>query len=223
MPMIAPLSSDQRGFTIAELLVAMVVTLLVVGGAVTLTSQVQTGYRRQLEETAAEQEGRYALDWVSRLIRAAGNNPYMVAAGDCLGVGNAFLGLVVDPDNNNVHNDIRIQTDSNPPDRLLGGPLGACNQPNEFVEVLYDAGQRTITFRDLYIGGGADIRTEPVVTNLEFIYRDGSHNVLANPVIAAQVMYVETRITVQPRAVGNQGGVTTRTMTNEVRIKGRNF
>lgn len=223
MPMIAPLSSDQRGFTIAELLVAMVVTLLVVGGAVTLTSQVQTGYRRQLEETAAEQEGRYALDWVSRLIRAAGNNPYMVAAGDCLGVGNAFLGLVVDPDNNNVHNDIRIQTDSNPPDRLLGGPLGACNQPNEFVEVLYDAGQRTITFRDLYIGGGADIRTEPVVTNLQFIYRDGSHNVLANPVIAAQVMYVETRITVQPRAVGNQGGVTTRTMTNEVRIKGRNF
>ena len=57
MPMIARLWSDQRGFTIAELLVSSVVALLIVGGAVTITSQVQTSYRRQMEGTAAEQEG----------------------------------------------------------------------------------------------------------------------------------------------------------------------
>lgn len=220
MPMIPHLSSNERGFTIAELLVAMVVTLLVVGGAVTMTTQVQNGYRRQLEETAAEQEGRYALDWVSRLLRAAGNNPYNVTVGDCQGATSNFLGLDIPA---NVNNRVIIQTDSNPPDRLLGGPLGTCNQPNEYVEVSHDAAQRTVLFRDIYIGGGADIRTEPVVTNLQFIYRDGSHNVLANPVNPVQVMYVETRITVQPRAIGNQGGVTTRTMSQEVRIKGRNF
>ena len=74
MPM--KLAADQRGFTFAELLVASIVTMLVLGGAVALTSQVQVSYRRQIEDAAAEQEGRYALEWVSRLIRSAGNNPY---------------------------------------------------------------------------------------------------------------------------------------------------
>lgn len=225
MPMNARLWSDERGLTIAELLVASVVALLIVGGAVSLTSQVQTSYRRQMEETAAEQEGRYALDWVSRLIRAAGNNPYMIVTSDCPVAATTFNGLVVDPNGDNIHNDIRMQTDSNPPDRLLGGSGGVagCDQPNEDVTVRYDAGTRTIQFLDNNLGLPAEIRTEPVITNLEFIYRDGSRNVLANPVVSAQVMYVETRITVQPRAIANQSGTVTRVMSQEVRIKGRNF
>lgn len=222
MSMISGLRSDQRGFTIAEVLVAMVVSLVMLGGAVAITSQVQNGYRRQMEETAAEQEGRYALDWVTRLIRAAGNNPYSIVTGDCPGAGTAFNGLIVDPNNDNVHNDIRMQTDSNPPDRLLGGTLNNCNQPNEDVTVRYDAATQTIQFLDNNLGLPAEIRTEPVVTNLEFIYRDGSHTVLANPVTSAQVMYVEARVTIRPRAVGNQN-VTPRTLSQEVRIKGRNF
>ena len=40
-----------------------------------MTSQIQKGYRRQLEDSAAEQEARYALDWIGRYIRAAANNP----------------------------------------------------------------------------------------------------------------------------------------------------
>jgi prepilin-type N-terminal cleavage/methylation domain-containing protein len=215
--------SDQRGFTIAELLVATVVSLLVLGGAVSLTSQVQNGYRRQMEETAAEQEGRYALDWVSRLIRSAGNNPYNIATGNCPAANTAFSGLVPDPNGDTVQNDIRLQTDSNPPDRLLGGDTGACDQPNEDVTVSYDAGTRSITFLDNNLGGGATIRTDAVITSLQFIYRDGSHNVLAPPVNGAQVMYVETRLTVQPRAIANQGAGMTRTLSQEVRIKGRNF
>jgi len=47
---------DNRGFTLMELLVASVVTTVVLGGAVALTSQIQNGYRRQLEDSAAEQE-----------------------------------------------------------------------------------------------------------------------------------------------------------------------
>lgn len=222
MPMIARIS-DERGFTIAELLVATVVSLLVLGGAVSITSQVQNSYRRQMEEVAAEQEGRYALDWVSRLIRAAGNNPYNIMTGDCPAANTAFSGSIVDPNLDNTHNDIRIQTDSNPPDRLLGGALGACNQPNEDVTVSYDATTRSITFLDNNLGGTASIRTEPVITNLEFIYRDGSHNLLANPINPAQVMYVETRVTVRPRAIGNQAGNIARVLSQEVRIKGRNF
>lgn len=222
MPMISPLGSDERGFSIGELLVAMVVSLLVVGGAVSVTSQVQNGYRRQMEEVVAEQEGRYALDWVSKLIRSAGNNPYSIVTGDCPAANTAFNGLIVDPDGDTVHRDIRLQTDSNPPDRLMGGAAGACNQPNEDVTVSYDAATRSITFLDNNLGGAATIRTEPVITNLEFIYRDAARNVLVNPIVPAQVMYVETRVTVQPRALGNQGTLT-RVLSQEVRIKGRNF
>ena len=223
MPMISRLASDERGFTIAELLVSTVVSVLILGGAVSLTSQVQNGYRRQMEEVAAEQEGRYALDWLSRLIRAAGNNPYSIATGNCPVANTAFSGLII---NSAQPSTIRIQTDSNPPDRLLGGDTGNCTQPNEDVTVSYDANTRSITFLDNNLGGGASVRTEPVIMALQFIYRDGSHALL-NPAdpgfTAAQVMYVETRITVQPRAIGNQSGTLTRVLSQEVRIKGRNF
>jgi prepilin-type N-terminal cleavage/methylation domain-containing protein len=222
MSMNRKLVSDERGFTLAELLVASVVSLLVLGGAVTVTSQVQNSYRRQMEDAAAEQEGRYALDWVSKLIRSAGNNPYAVMTGDCPAAGTPFSGLIVDPDGDTAHDDIRLQTDSNPPDRLVGGTLGACNQPNEDVTVSFDAGTRSITFLDNNLGGTATIRTEPVITNLQFIYRDGNHALLANPVNAAQVMYVEIRVTVQPRQIANQGTVA-RVLSQEVRIKGRNY
>jgi type II secretory pathway pseudopilin PulG len=223
MPMIPKLASDERGFTIAELLVSTVVSVLLLGGAVTITSQVQSGYRRQLEEVAAEQEGRYALDWLSRLIRAAGNNPYSIVSGACPTAGTLFEGLIIDPLQPTT---LRIQTDSNPPDQLLGGDIGNCNQPNEDVTVSYDAATRSITFLDNNLGGGASVRTEPVITALEFVYRNGSHAELdiTDPLFsAAQVMYVEMRITVRPRVIGNQTGITSRVMSQEVRIKGRLF
>lgn len=215
--------ADERGFSLAELLVATVVSLLVLGGAVSVTSQVQSSYRRQMEETAAEQEARYALDWVSRLIRGAGNNPYAIVTGNCPVASTPFTGVIIDPNGDGVHNDIRLQADSNPPDQLLGGSLGDCTQANEDVTVSYDPATLSITFLDNNLGGTAAIRTEPVVVNLEFSYRNGSGvdvppvNAAANP---TQVMYVQTRITVQPRALANRGDMT-RVLSQEVRIKGR--
>ena len=63
---------NERGFTLAELLVASMITTVVLGGAVMMTSQVQQSFRRQVEDSAGEQEGRYALDWIGRLIREIG-------------------------------------------------------------------------------------------------------------------------------------------------------
>lgn len=53
---------EQNGFSLMELMVASVCTTIVLGGAVALTSQIQNGYRRQMEDAVGEQEARYALE-----------------------------------------------------------------------------------------------------------------------------------------------------------------
>lgn len=218
--------SNERGFTLAEILVASLVTMLILGGAVALTSQVQASYRRQIEDSAAEQEGRYALEWVSRLIRGAGNNPYSLpqvvgAKAACPVANTDYSWLVMDPNGDGTNDDIRIQTDSNPPDGILGGTAGNCNQANEDVTVSFDPATSSITFLDNNLGGAATIRTDAVIQGLNFVYRDASHNVTAN---AANVIYVETQVTIRTRTIDASTGLPeTRLMSQEVRIRGRNY
>ena len=220
------LIANERGFTLIEILVASMVTMLILGGAVMLTSQVQASYTRQIEDAAAEQEGRYALEWVSRLIRGAGNNPYSLppvvgGKSECPLANTDYAWLVIDPNLDTVNDDIRIQTDSNPPDGILGGTTGNCTQANEDVTVSYNAASRSITFLDNNLGGAASIRTDAVIDGLNFIYRDASHNVTAN---AANVIYVETQVRVRTRLVDSLTGLpATRLLTQEVRIRGRNY
>lgn len=209
----------ERGFTLVELLVGTLVTMIVLGGAVALTSQIQTGYRRQVEATAAEQEGRYALEWVGKLIRGAGNNPFNRVVSDCPAAATAFAALRFDPDGDTIDNDIRLQSDSNPPDGQIGGATGACTQPNEDVTVGLDTANNAIVFLDNNLGGGASIRTDAVIQDLRFVYRDSTHTVTA---VAADVVYVETQITVRNRTVdASTGAPVTRTVSSEVRVRSR--
>jgi Tfp pilus assembly protein PilW len=230
--------TNERGFTVAEILIASLVTMLVLGGAVAVTSQVQASYRRQIEDSAAEQEGRYALEWVSRLIRGAGNNPYALPKiddngtpedasddveipPDCPAGAVEYSWLVIDPNGGaDLTDSIRIQTDSNPPDGLLGGSAGDCNQSNEDVTVEYDPASLSIKFTDNNIGT-ATIRTDAVIDRLRFIYRDDNHDPTAN---AENVIYVETQVTVRTRTIDPASGLPeTRTLSQEVRIRGRNY
>lgn len=235
-----PFISNERGFTLAEILVASLVTMLILGGAVAVTSAVQQSYRRQIEDAAAEQEGRYALEWVSRLIRAAGNNPYALPKMNnngtpadltddtpippvCPPVNPAYSWLVMDPNGGTVTDDsIRIQTDSNPPDGVLGGATAAsCNQANEDVTVSYDPASLSITFLDNNLGGTATIRTDAVIAGLKFVFRNAAHAVTAN---AANAVYVETQVTVRTRTIDPATLLPqTRILSQEVRIRGRNY
>ena len=229
---------NQRGFTLAEVMVATLVTTLVLGGAVMLTSRVQESFKRQIEDSAGEQEGRYALEWVSRLIRAAGNNPYNLPVMDDNGTpGDAtddvpippecpagILGyswIIMDPDADGANDDIRIQTDSNPPDGILGGEGGTCDQANEDVTVSYDPDTDSITFLDNNLGGGTTVRTDAVIDGLLFVFKDVNHQATANP---ANVVYVETQVTVRTRTINPLTMLPeTRLLTEEVRLRGRNY
>ena len=79
-----------QGFSLVELLVAMTVSILVVGGAALLGGQVQASYRSQMEGATAQQEGRYAIQLIERYLRAAGNNPYRVTTTPCPAAGTPF-------------------------------------------------------------------------------------------------------------------------------------
>jgi prepilin-type N-terminal cleavage/methylation domain-containing protein len=217
---------NQRGFTLAEVMVATMITTLVLGGAVMLTSRVQESFKRQIEDSAGEQEGRYALDWVSRLIRGAGNNPFSlpIVAGDLAACpiaagGTPYSWVIMDPDADGINDDIRLQTDSNPPDGILGG--AACDQKNEDVTVSFDPGTSSITFRDNNLDAGAEVRTDAVIDNLLFVFKDVNHAPTGNP---ANVVYVETQVTVRTRTLNPLTMLPeTRLLTQEVRLRGRNF
>ena len=96
-----------------------------------------------------------------------------------------------------INDDIRLQTDSNPPDGILGG-AGTCDQANEDVTVSYDPGTSSITFLDNNLGGGATVRTDAVIDGLLFVFKDVNHNPTAN---AANVVYIETQVTVRTRTI----------------------
>jgi prepilin-type N-terminal cleavage/methylation domain-containing protein len=224
------LQRDERGFTLAELMVATMITTIVLGGAVAMTSQVQRGYRVQMEDAAAEQEGRYALDWISRLIRAAANNPFNIPSDpdeDVPGPGNecpvnpTFLeGIIFNPDGDAFADDIRIQTDANPPDGLLGGSDGGCNQSKEDVTISFDPATNRILFADNNTEEES-VQTDAVIDNLEFIYKNDDHEVTANNL---NVVYIEVQVRVRTRTIDTStGSPMTRLLTQEVRIRGRKF
>jgi type II secretory pathway pseudopilin PulG len=226
------------GFTLAELLVATMITTVVLGGALMMSAQVQESFRHQVEDSAGEQEGRYALEWVSRLIRAAGNNTYalpvmndngtpadlgddVAIAPECAAAATGYSWVIMNPDGLNGNDDIRLQTDSNPPDGILGGTTGLCNQANEDVTVSYDAATSSIMFLDNNLGGAGTVRTDAVIDGLNFVFKDVDHVPTNNE---ANVVYVETQVTIRTRTISPITLLPeTRLLTQEVRLRGRNY
>lgn len=208
---------DQRGFTLVELLVASVCTVIVLGGAVALTAQIQSGYRRQIEDSVGEQEARYALEWIGRYLRSAGNNPFNAITSGCPTVGTAFVGLIP----NMTTGALTLQSDSNPPDALIGGATGLCNQTHEHVTISHNATLDEIQFLDQAVGTTATTRTDAVIESLQFVYLDSARAVW-NPVTAASnIFYVQTNITIRTRTGNASAGLNTRTLSSEIRVRGR--
>ena len=117
---------DERGFTMIELMIAMLVSMLVLGSAASVISAVQSTYAHQMDDATVEQEARFAMDWIRRTIEQAGSNPYSVSVTDCPSAGTAVQSIRMDPDGDGLPDDIRIQADAGIPDGLIVGSAG-CN------------------------------------------------------------------------------------------------
>jgi Tfp pilus assembly protein PilW len=214
------LQKDQRGFTLMELLVASVCTIIVLGGAVALTAQIQNGYRRQMEDSVGEQEARYALEWIGRYLRSVGNNPFNRATSECPSSGTQFKGLIP----NLTTGALTLQSDSNPPDGFIGGggASGACNQTNEHVTISHNATLDEIQFLDQATGTTATTRTDAVIEDLDFVYLDSARQPWVTTSSADNIFYVRTIITIRTRTVNAASGTpATRTVSSEIRVRGR--
>jgi Tfp pilus assembly protein PilW len=217
--MVRSSAGSECGFSLTELLLALVVSMSVVGAATLLAGRMQTSYRAQLEGAAAQQEGRNALEWIERYLRAAGNNPYRVQTTDCPAAGTPFLGFRLDPNGDGVHSDVRLQMDASPVDGLIGGSDGNCTEANEDLTIAYDAQNRVITVRDHNVGGNPQVRTDALIDGLEFVYRDPNRAVTT---LAGNIAFVETILTVRSRIDDLQTGEPmTFTLRSEVRVRNR--
>ena len=184
---------DAKGFTLVEFMIACLITTAVLGGTVMLASQLQQGYSTQLDEVVVEQEVRFALDWITRLLRSAGSNPYSLNTSPCPVVGTPFQALRLDPDGDGMDDDIRIQADISPPNGILGGNVaGTCTEEGEDVTIAHDADASTITRQDNNIDLDPEAMTEPIITELEFTYLDSARNVTANEDLIA---FVQVQVT----------------------------
>ena len=182
----------QSGFSMVEVLVASVIAVAMLGTVVGIGTQLQRGYSTQLEDTLVQEEARYALDWIARLLESAGSNPYRMTVSPCPVAGTPFVSLQLDPNGNGIHDDLRIQADVNPANGVLAGAAGACPEAGEDVTVSHDPLALVVTRRDNAIDLAPVAMTEPVFTQLRFVYLNSQRAVTAN---AAAVAYVRVELT----------------------------
>jgi pilin/secretion family protein with methylation motif len=210
---------DGRGFTLIEFMIACLITTAVLGGTVMLASQLQQGYATQLDDVVVEQEVRFALDWITRILRSAGSNPYSINTSPCPSAGTPFQAIRLDPDGDGMDDDIRIQADISPPNGILGGDVAGCTEEGEDITIAHDEDALTITREDNNIDDAPQPMTEPIITELEFTYLDSGRNATANVDLIA---YVQVQITGRSKTYNTILGEYPETSLNtEVHIRTR--
>jgi len=145
---------SNQGLTLIELMIAMTVFLLVLGGIYSTFQSQHKSYLMQEEVAAMQQNIRAAMFYMTKEIRMAGCDP----------TGNAGAGIVAaNADSMSFTEDVRGDTDGSDPD-------GATNDPNE--SIVYALSGNNLV-RDT--GGGNQVVAENIDA-LNFVYLDADGN-----------------------------------------------
>ena len=197
----------------------MAITVTAMGAALAVTELASREYTTQLDAALLQEEARFALEWIEATLRTAGSDPYDIATTPCPGAGLEFEALRLDPNGNGVMDDLRVQADVNPPNGLLGGVGGVCDEAGEDVTIAHDPTARTITLRDNNLDDDPVAMTDSVFTDLRFAYLDANRTPTTD---AGAVAFVQVRMTAEaPNANRAQGTPDRLTLTTEVRVRTR--
>jgi Tfp pilus assembly protein PilW len=208
---------DERGFSMIELMIAILVSMTVLGSAASVISAVQSTYAHQMDDVTVEQELRFAMDFIRRTIEQAGSNPYAVSVSDCPSAGTAFQAIRMNPDGDGLPDDIRVQADAGVPDGFIVGDTGSCTQADEDVTIAHNPASNTITRFDRGTDASPVVWTDGVITGLTFEYLDSA---MAPTAFVGAVRVVRVTITGRSRTArpGMQVGQTF-TLESDVRLK----
>jgi len=192
---------NQRGFTLIELMIALVLSSIVIAAVFTVFTSQEKIYNIQDQISEAQQNVRVGLDWIVKEIRMAGFDP----------TGSAGAGIVV-ADAGSIQITADLDSDGN------------TDETDEDINFhLYDSGGDG----DLDLGRESPSgNTQPVVENisnngLKLRYFDGAGNELTSTPLSsadrAAVRTIEITLTAQTtRRNQDTGEYITRTLTSRV-------
>ena len=183
--------TPEAGFGLPELLVATVVVLVVTTAAGALAMGVQRVAVSVDGEQAARMDASFVLATIVRTLEQAGSFPYGPPASVC-GGGREVAPLVLDPNGDGRRDAVRVRMDVNPPNGLLGGVDGQCDESGEDVVIALDRRTGAITRRDAASEGRPVAMSEARVLDLRFTCRDATG---VETALAPDVMSVDVELT----------------------------
>jgi len=146
-------SLSNRGFTMVELLVALVVSLLALGAIYSTFLNQQKSYHIQDETAAMHQNIRAAMFYMEREIRMAGCDPLGSANAGILDANSTSIRFTEDIVGNNPGDD----------------PDGSIDDPNENIIYSLDAYNNLVR----NVGGGGQMVAQNIDA-IDFVYLDGN-------------------------------------------------
>lgn len=209
--------SSQAGFTLVELLVSTLVGMGLMGAAFLVTRQVSQAANPLFDGAMIQEEGQFAVEWITSALRQAGNNPYRISVSACPSANTAFAPITIDPNSTGLADNIRVHADVSPPNGVLGGLAGACNEPGEDITIAHDVANLQITRRDNNVDAAPVSVTDSVISRLRFAFLNSTRVATA---VSGQVAYVQvTVVATTPSRDEARGQPTIYTLTSEVRIR----
>jgi prepilin-type N-terminal cleavage/methylation domain-containing protein len=198
--------NSDSGFSLVELLMALMVTLVLMASAYMMLNDFQKQFSIEQELTAMRQNMRLAVDYIAGELRDAGNNPN----------GANLTAIQGDPNGDNVRNDIRIQKDVNPPDDLRGSNV---SDPWEDITISFDGTNKVVQMRDNIVGGAATPIVDEHITNLTFtlLRLDGTVTTVNNQAASVRIQVDAATKILDPRT----RAVRTETLVSDVRLQPR--
>ena len=200
------ISKTSRGFTMIEMLIALGIIGVVMGGVLSILMQSQSSYQMQTVQAEHAQQLRIALDQISRALRQAGNDPLKALTVPPVVPGQNSLTINAD-----ITGSVPSVT-SNPMERT-GDPDGLLTSIYETVQVSYNPWSKQVLCD---VGYGTQVVAEDV-ESLTFRYYDITGTETTNP---PNIARVKVRMVGRSSYQDNQSGESpTMTLESDIFIR----
>jgi prepilin-type N-terminal cleavage/methylation domain-containing protein len=201
---------NQKGFTLVELLVAMGLSLVVLGAGYSVFRVQTHTVKAQEFKMEAQEDARAALDMMVREVRNLGFFP---SGTPCPAPANT-TGIVAA-----TATTLQFVYDANGDGSCAGTMATGAGADESVTYILPPPLTIGDITRDINDGNGAQVLTAGNVTNAAFTYFDGAGAVTADP---ASIRRVSITLTVQSRSTDVQfGGLIPITMNSNVDLRNR--